>query len=161
MSTRRLEVVVFSYILCFISLFRETCFYKCWQLGCTWVEIFCKYLVWDRRKKRNIGLKNKTKQNSNVHCRKGKNIPGHIFFFGHTEKHVGSQFPEQGLKMEPTPPALEARSLKHWTAREGLWSILCAGRLVMGKPTYMRAIWPSTSLSDQQIITDTLINRFS
>ena len=29
---------------------------------------------------------------------------------------MGSQFPDQGSN--PRPPALEARSLNHWTARE-------------------------------------------
>ena len=34
----------------------------------------------------------------------------------HTGKHLGSQFPNQGLNL--CPPAVEAQSLNHWTTRE-------------------------------------------
>lgn len=54
MSTRRAEVVVFNYTLGFISICRETCFYKCWQLGCLWVGIFYRSCL---ERKRNLGLK--------------------------------------------------------------------------------------------------------
>ena len=36
-------------------------------------------------------------------------------------QYVGSQFPNRGV--EPTPFALGARSLNHWTAREGPLSV--------------------------------------
>ena len=39
-----------------------------------------------------------------------------LFFFGYTVWHAGSWFPDQGLN--PCPPAVEARSPNHWTARE-------------------------------------------
>ena len=37
-----------------------------------------------------------------------------FFFFFKTEWHVASYFPDQGLN----PPAVEVRSINHWTARE-------------------------------------------
>lgn len=36
------------------------------------------------------------------------------FFFCHTKKHVGFEFPDQGVSL--CPPAVEACSLTHWTA---------------------------------------------
>ena len=41
---------------------------------------------------------------------------GFIYLFDHTERHVGSQFHDQGSNLEPL--ALNARSLNHWTIRE-------------------------------------------
>ena len=38
-------------------------------------------------------------------------------FLGHTVLHIGSQFPDKP-GVEPIPPAMEVRSLNHWTARE-------------------------------------------
>ena len=41
-----------------------------------------------------------------------------FFFFGHTERHVGSYFTDQGSNPPPPPRALETLSLTHWTTRE-------------------------------------------
>ena len=45
-----------------------------------------------------------------------------FFFFGRVEQHTGSQFPGWGV--EPVLPAVEARSLHHWTTREAPGSFL-------------------------------------
>ena len=39
-----------------------------------------------------------------------------FFFFGHTTQQAGILVPQPGI--EPTPPAVEAQSLNHWTTRE-------------------------------------------
>ena len=39
-----------------------------------------------------------------------------FFFFGRTMWHEGILVPQPGIK--PAPPAVEARSFNHWTARE-------------------------------------------
>ena len=40
-----------------------------------------------------------------------------FFFLGHAVQLVGSQFPDPGIK-PVAPPAVEAWSPNHWTARE-------------------------------------------
>ena len=41
-----------------------------------------------------------------------------VFFFFLAESHSMQDLSFQTLGMEPVPPALEARSLNHWTTRE-------------------------------------------
>ena len=48
-----------------------------------------------------------------------------LFFFGHAMWHVGSYFCNLGLN--PKSPAVEMRSLNHWTARKSLKQLVSAG----------------------------------
>ena len=57
--------------------------------------------------------------------------------FGQAAWHAGSQFPLQGLN--PSPPAVEAQSLNHWTAREALYA-----RHFLGPPFHFLCMAPGT-----------------
>ena len=54
----------------------------------------------------------------------------YFLFFGCTSRHAGILVPQPGVEL--VPPAVEARSLNHWTAREvpRLTSSLALGRLM-------------------------------
>ena len=89
----------------------------CLTVICVEIQLPNSYILqWDCKLKplvRQFEKKEESKILYNVHP-----YPLFLFilFFGCTAQHAGSQFPNQGSN--PHPPAMEAWSLKHWTARD-------------------------------------------